>query len=58
MNDTLETAARQILDHFGSQAAEVIRHRARDLAGRGEWRAQDQALLVLTRLETLMPRGV
>lgn len=53
MEDALETAARQMLSYFGSQATEVQTRRARDLAGSGDWPAQDRALLLLNRMESL-----
>ncbi|WP_146747713.1 hypothetical protein [Paramagnetospirillum kuznetsovii] len=56
MDDAMETAARRMLDRFGPLAAEILTSQARDLAARGDWPAQDRALLMLTRVEFMASR--
>lgn len=56
MEHSLEYAAREMVAYFGSQAVDVATRRAEDLAQRGEWRAQDRAMLMLSRIECLTSR--
>ena len=56
MEHSLEYAAREMVAHFGSQAVDVATRRAMDLARRGDWRAQDRAMLMLNRIECLTAR--
>lgn len=56
MEEHLESTARAIIAHFGSQAVEVAATRARDLARCGDWRGQDMALMVLNQVERLSER--
>ena len=58
MEYSLESAAREMVAHFGSQAVDVATRRAADLARRGDWRAQDRAMLMLSRIECLTSRCV
>ena len=55
-DDHLEHAARRIIEHHGAHAVDVAARRAGDLARRGDWRGQDVAMLVLTRVEQLTGR--
>ncbi len=56
MEHSLEYAAREMVAHFGSQAVDVATRRAVDLARRGDWRAQDRAMMMLSRIESLTSR--
>lgn len=56
MENSLEYAAREMVAYFGSQAVDVATRRARDLARRGDWRDQDRAMLMLSRIESLTTR--
>ena len=58
MDNSLEFAAREMVAYFGSQAVDIATRRATDLARRGEWRAQDQAMLMLNRIESLTSRCI
>jgi len=56
MENSLEYAAREMVAYFGSQAVDVATRRAMDLARRGDWRDQDRAMLMLSRIESLTSR--
>lgn len=56
MDNSLEYAAREMVAYFGSQAVDIATRRAVDLARRGEWRAQDRAMLMLNQIESLTSR--
>lgn len=57
MDDGVMVAADQMAAWFGREAASVAARRAEELARRGDWRAADRALLLLTRLERLERGG-
>lgn len=56
MDHSMEYAAREMVAYFGSQAVDIASRRAADLARRGDWRAQDRAMLMLNRIESLTAR--
>ena len=58
MDNSLEYAAREMVAYFGSQAVDIATRRAEDLARRGEWRAQDRAMLMLNRIESMTTRCI
>ncbi|MBI3446014.1 MAG: hypothetical protein HY055_11820 [Magnetospirillum sp.] len=53
MDDSWNTAAREMLSYFGPSAVTVAAQRADDMARRGDWRAVDLAMLLLNRVEHL-----
>ncbi|WP_156612695.1 hypothetical protein [Paramagnetospirillum marisnigri] len=53
MDDTLDITARRMMIRFGDAAGRIVADRARELARRGDWRAQDTQLLVLNRIEAM-----
>ena len=48
------SAARELIERYGKDAAEVARHRATTLSAGGSSRNHDRALLVLSAIENIL----
>ena len=57
MDEGWTMTAREMVDHFGREAAGIAARRAAELARRGDWRGADRALLLLTGVERLEAGG-
>ncbi|KIL99877.1 hypothetical protein CCC_02666 [Paramagnetospirillum magnetotacticum MS-1] len=53
MEEHWTSAANEMVAYFGREAVSVATRRAEDLARRGDWRAADRAMLLLSRVERL-----
>ncbi len=53
-NERELAAAREMVERYGAEAAEVAKHRAEEFARSGQWREHDGAIRLLTGVEKLL----